>query len=96
MDIIARILTSVEWVGAAVLLVVMYRIAYFYQVSSNQPTRYLWFFVPMVLLLAGGLRYAMTIETTTVVVADLLMLMGGLVLIALGMNLLHEMTGGRQ
>jgi hypothetical protein len=96
MDIIASILTSVEWIGAAVLLVLMYRIAYFYQVSSNQPTRYRWFFVPMVLLMVGGLRYAMVMETTTDLLADMLMLIGGLLLIALGMNLLRQMTGGRR
>jgi hypothetical protein len=94
MGIIASILTGVEWIGTAVLLVLMYRIAYFYQVTSKQPTHYLWFFVPMGLLLAGGLRYAMLMGTTTDLWADLLMLAGGLLLIALGMNLLREMTGG--
>jgi hypothetical protein len=96
MDVIARILTIAEWVGVAALLVIVYRIAYFYQVSSNQPTRYLWFFAPLGLLLAGGLRYAMVIEATSDLLADALMLAGGLALIALGMNLLREMTGGRR
>ncbi len=96
MDAIARIVTLVEWIGVALLLVVMYRIAYFYQVSSNQPTRYLWFFAPLALLLAGGLRYAQVIQATSDLLADALMLAGGLVLIALGMNLLREMTGGRR
>lgn len=96
MDNIARILTVAGWVGTAALLIVMYRIAYFYQVSSNQPTRYLWFFVPMILLLVGGLHYATVVEATADTFADILMLIGGLALIALGMNLLREMTGGRR
>ena len=94
MGIITSLLTGVEWIGTAVLLVLMYRIAHFYQVTSKRPTRYLWFFVPMGLFLAGGLRYAMIMGTTTDFLADLLMLAGGLLLIALGMNLLREMTGG--
>ena len=96
MGIIGSLLTGVEWIGTAVLLVLMYRIAYFYQVSSNQPTRYRWFFVPMALFMVGGLRYAIVMETTTDLLADMLMVIGGLLLIALGMNLLRQMTGGRR
>jgi len=96
MDWIARILTVIAWLGVAALLLLLHRIAYFYEVSSKQPTHYRWFFVPLLLLLAGGLRYAMVSFVAGDVLGDSLLTLGGFALLFLGMFLLREMTGGRR
>jgi hypothetical protein len=96
MDIIARLLTLVAWAGAAVLLLLLYRIAYFYEISARQPTHYRLFLVPLALFLVGGLRFALIGQVAGDVLGDGLLLIGGLVLTLLGMNLLRKMTGGRR
>ena len=96
MDWIARLLTILAWLGVAALLILLYRIAYFYEVSARRPTHYRWFLAPLVLLGLGGLRYAWVNTVVGDVIGDSLLLAGGFVLILLGMYLLREMTGGRR
>jgi len=96
MDLVASSLNIVEWIGVAVLLLLLYRIAYFYQVSASRPTHYRMFLAPMLLMLAGGVRYAMVADVTGDLIGDGLVAIGGMVLILLGMFLLREMTGGRR
>lgn len=78
------------------MLLLLHRIAYFYEVSSKRPTHYRWFFVPMLLLLAGGLRYAMLSHVAGDVLGDTFLMLGGFGSLSLGMFLLREMTGGRR
>jgi hypothetical protein len=108
MGIFDRILTLLSWIGVVALLLLVYRIAYFYEVSSRQPTHYRLFIIPIVLLLLGGLCYAFAgnpgdavsgragLASNPVRLAgDSLELAGGITLIVLSMLLLRVMTGGR-
>ncbi len=96
MDWLARILTLMIWLGVAVLLLLLYRIAFFYEVSAKQPTHYRWFVAPIILLSASGLRYALVNRVVGDVIGDSLLMLGGVMLIWLGMRLLRQMTGGRR
>jgi hypothetical protein len=109
MDILGRALTLVSWAGAAVLLLLLFRIAYFYEVTSRQSTHYRLFIIPTVLLSLGGLCYALAgnlggvpphgiglASNTAQLAGDSLQLAGGVALIGLGMFILHQMTGGRR
>ncbi len=109
MSVLDRILTVVSWVGVAALLLVLYRIACFYEVTSRQPTHYRLFIIPIVLLSVGGWCYAVAgdlgeaarsspgLASSPVRLAgDSLQLIGGIALIGLGMLLLRRMTGGRR
>ena len=108
MIILDRILTLLSWIGVVALLLVLYRIAHFYEVTSRQPTHFRLFILPIVLLFLGGLCYAIAgdagVATKSPVMAssplrlagDSLQLAGGIALIGLGMFLLRLMTGGRK
>jgi hypothetical protein len=109
MNILDRILTLVSWVGVVALLLLLYRIAYFYEVTSRQPTHYRLFIIPIVLLFLGGVCYAFASDlgeaarsslglasSPVRLAGDSLQLAGGIALIGLGMFLLRLMTGGRR
>jgi hypothetical protein len=96
MDLIASILTFVAWLGVSALLLVLYRIAHFYQATSGQSTHYQLFLAPLVLLLLGGIRYALAGDVAGDMVGDSIQLAGGVALIFLGASLLKMMTGGRR
>ena len=96
MDLIASILTFVAWLGVSALLLVLYRIAHFYQATSGQSTHYRLFLIPMALFLLGGTRYAMVGDLAGDVIGDSLQLAGGVLLLWLGASLLQMMTGGRR
>jgi hypothetical protein len=95
--------------GVVALLLLLYRIAYFYEVTSRQPTHYRLFIIPTVLLFLGGLCYAIAgdlgdaarsipglVSSPVRLAGDSLQLVGGIALIGLGMFLLRLMTGGRR
>jgi hypothetical protein len=90
------VLTLVFWGIVAILLVILFAIARFYQATSGQASHYRWFLAPAVLLNAGALRYATLGSFHSDALGDLLMVAGSLVLTALGSWLLHLMTGGRR
>lgn len=90
------IFTIIFWGIVAVLLIILYAIARFYQITSGQPSHYRWFFLPAVLLGAGALRYSATGDFTGDVVGDVLMVAGSAALVALGGWLLRLMMGGRR
>jgi hypothetical protein len=96
MDWIARVLTVAAWIGVGVLLLLLYRIAHFYQVTSGQSSHYRLFFIPLALLLLGGLRYAFVGDLAGDLLGDSLYLVGGIILIVLGILLVRMMTGGRK
>ncbi len=91
------------------LLLLLYRIAYFYEVTSKQPTHFRLFIFPMALLLLGGLCYLIAgdlgeagsssleqVIGTARLAGDSLQLAGGISLVGLGVFLLRLMTGGRR
>ena len=109
MNILDRILTVLSWAGVVALLLLLYRIAYFYEVTARQSTHYRLFIIPIVLLFLGGSCYTfagdlgeaarsspgLTISPVRFA-GDSLQLAGGIALISLGAYLLHLMTGGRR
>ena len=96
MKLIECILTIVAWIGVGVLLVLLYRIAHFYQATSGQSTHYRLFLIPLLLLLLGGARYALVGDLAGDMIGDGLQLIGGACLILLSASLVRMMTGGRR
>ena len=107
MSILDRILTLLSWIGVVTLLLVLYRIAHFYEVTSRQPAQSRLFILPLALLFLGGLCYAAAGDAGEAtrsspglassplrLAGDSLQLAGGITLIGLGMFLLRLMTGG--
>ena len=94
MAIVNDILSLIAWGVVCLLVVVLYRIARFYQITSGRRSRYRWFSVPLVLL-AGAVVTNVFIVGGSSLAGDVLMLLGGLSLIGLGYNLLRLMTGSR-
>ncbi len=91
-----KLLTLYVWIGIAVLLLMLYHIAHFYQVTTGLRSHYRLFLVPVTLFLAGMLRY-LVIDTGLAgdVLGDLLFFLGGVALSLIGYFLLKLMTGGR-
>jgi len=96
MNIFTKLLTAYIWFGVAALLVLLYRIAHFYQVTTDVRSHYRLFLIPTVLFLAAMVRYLM-IDTTVAgdVLGDILFFLGGVCLSLMGYFLLKLMTGGR-
>ena len=90
------IFTLIFWGAVVFLLVFLYAIARFYQITSGQQSRYQWFILPIMLLGTGALRYAWLGDFTGDALGDLLMVTGSLSLMALTLGLLHLMMGGRR
>jgi hypothetical protein len=87
------VLLLVAWGVVGVLLVVLYRIARFYQITSGRRSRYRWFAMPLVLLAASAV-IGVFVDGPSVI-GDALLLGGGISLFILGYNLLRLMTGSR-
>jgi len=88
------VLTLITWSLIGVLIVVVYRIARFYQITSGRRTYYRWFLLPLVLLSLTALLNVM-VDPLLNVWRDALLLVGGVSLIGLGYYLLHLMIGSR-
>lgn len=93
---LAGVLTVVFWGIVAALIVIVFAIARFYQVTSGQPSHYRWFLLPLVLLVASALRYASLGDAGSDPPGDVLMLAGSVILIALSIWLMRLMMGGRR
>ncbi len=93
---LAGVLTVIFWGIIAALLVMLFAIARFYQVTSGQPSHYRWFFAPIALLGGGALRYALLGDFMGDPLGDGLMLSGSVILIGLAAWLLRLMMGGRR
>jgi hypothetical protein len=93
---LAKLLTLCIWIGTAALIMLLYRIAHFYQVTTGLRSHYRFFLVPVILFLAGMLRY-LIIDTRIAgdIIGDLLFFLGGVSLSLIGYFLLKLMTGGR-
>ena len=94
MATVNAVLLLIAWGVICALVVVLYRIARFYEVTSGRRSRYQWFGVPLFLLAAAVVMDALVIGKPNVL-GDVLLLAGGASLIGLGYNLLRLMTGSR-
>ena len=88
------VLTLIAWSLIGVLIVVMYRIARFYEITSGRRTYYRLFLLPLVLLLVAALLNVMA-DPQLNLWRDTLFLVGGFSLIGLGYYLLQLMIGSR-
>jgi hypothetical protein len=93
MATVNSVLLLMAWGAICALVVVLYRIARFYQITSGRRSRYQWFGMPAILLAAAVVLNVLTGGPS--VAGDILLLLGGLSLIGLGYNLLRLMTGSR-
>jgi hypothetical protein len=97
MQIVGYILAVWSWVIIGVLVIFLWRIAYFYQKTSGQRVGYYVLFIASVLLAAGAAWYIVSdVEFTGEPVADLLLFGGGLLFIVFGTRLQELMTGERR
>lgn len=83
------------WGAVGALIVILNRVARFYQITSGRRSYYQLFWLPLVLMGLGALRYAGQAVLVGDALGDLLMLAGGLLLFGLGYYLLRLMTGSR-
>lgn len=95
MTTIDGILNLYIWIVLCGLVVFLYRIARFFQITSRHRSYYQLFVVPIALLLGGGLRYVSLGIFVGDALGDVLMVLGGVSLIGLGYYVLRLMTGGR-
>ena len=94
MEAVNIVLTIYSSIVIGVLIVFLWRIAYFYEHTSGQRVGHYLFVIPAVLLAAGVIWYlkhdgAFTGEP----VGDLLLFSGGVLLCVLGAHLQGLMTG---
>jgi len=96
MTIISKLLTAYIWMGIITLIMLLYFIARFYQVTTNVRSHYRYFLLPAILFLGGMLRYITTSAGFTGDEwGDLFLFAGGVSLTLIGYFLLKLMTGGR-
>jgi len=88
------VLTLIVWSLIGVLIVVVYRIARFYQITSSRRTHYRGFLVPLILLPLAALLNV-SVDPLLDLWRDVLLLVGGISLIGLGYYLLRLMIGSR-
>jgi hypothetical protein len=94
--VLEYILAIWSWVGIGVLVVFLWRIAYFYQKTSGQRVGY-YFLVVAALLLAGGAVWYLAADVgfTGEPAADMLLFGGGVLIFVFGGRLQELMTGER-
>jgi len=96
MTIFIKLLTLFIWSGVAILLLLINRIARFYQLTTGVRSHHRLFFVPMVLFYAGVGRYILINSGFAGdVLGDIFFFLGGISLSTIGYHLLRLMTGGR-
>ncbi len=88
------VLNLIAWSLIGVLIVVVYYIARFYQITSGCQTYYRWFWLPLGLLLVAAVLNVMA-DPLLDLGRDALLLVGGVSLIGLSYYLLHLMMGSR-
>ena len=97
MQILEYILAIWSWVVIGVLIVFLWRIAYFYQKTSGQRVGYYLLGAAALLLAAGAIWYLVAnVEFTGEPIADALLFVGGLLFFLFGGRLQELMTGERR
>jgi hypothetical protein len=95
MTLLHILLTLYSWLMVSALIVIVYRIARFYQLTSGRRSYYQLFGVPLALLTGSALIYAAAGVLVGQAAADVLAALGGAALMVLGGYLLRLMTGSR-
>jgi hypothetical protein len=96
MGIFTKFLMLYIWLGVSALLVILYRIAHFYQITTGLRSHFRFFLIPATLFITGMVQYLMVGSGFTGdVLGDLLFFLGGISLSLIGYYLLKLMTGGR-
>jgi hypothetical protein len=96
MGIFTKFLMLYIWLGVSALLVILYRIAHFYQITTGLRSHFRFFLIPAILFIAGMVQYLMAGNGFTGdVLGDLLFFLGGISLSLIGYYVLKLMTGGR-
>ncbi len=94
MTLLNSALQLIAWGVICGLIVVLYRIARFYQITSGRRSFYRWFLAPLVMLAAAAVMDVVVVGGPNLI-GDLLLLLGSASLIGLGYRLLRLMTGSR-
>jgi hypothetical protein len=97
MILLEYVLAIWSWVVIGVLIVFLWRIAYFYQKTSGHRVGH-YLLVAAALLLAGGALWYLVadVEFTGEPGADLLLFVGGILIFVFGGHLQELMTGERR
>jgi len=97
MGVIECALAVYSWAIVGVLIVFLWRVAYFYEKSSGQRVGYHVFILPFLLLIFGvGWYLVHDVEFIGQPVGDLLLFGGGVLLFLFGNRLRELMTGERK
>jgi hypothetical protein len=97
MRIASQMLAVYSWAGVAALVLLLWRIALYYQRASGEGVGHWILAIPALLLGAGAIRYILAgAKFCGDPASDLLLFAGGLVLIGFGFNLQEHMTGARK
>ncbi|RLC68204.1 MAG: hypothetical protein DRI48_00190 [Chloroflexi bacterium] len=97
MNIIKAILIIYSWAIVGILIVFLWRIAYFYEKTSGQRVGYYFLVIPTLLLVAGVAWYLVyNVDFIGQPTADTLLCSGGSLLGAFGIRLHALMTGERK
>lgn len=88
---LSQFLSLFSWFAIAALLFFLLLIARFYQKFSGEQTRFLLFGVVIVLLGIATVRYTSLRRVSGDVIADLLSFLGGVLLLALSIQLYQKM-----
>ena len=94
MATVNTLLQLIAWGVICVLVIVLQRIARFYEITSGRRSRYQWFGVPLILLADVAVTEVLFAGQPNAL-GDVLLLAAGASLIGLGYNLLRLMTGSR-
>ena len=97
METIERILAIYSWVVIGMLIVFLWRIAYFFEKTSGQRVGYRFLILPS-LLLAAGVIYYLVYGGGFIgqPVGDILLFSGGVLLCLFGLHLHELMIGERR
>lgn len=97
MSALTAVLSLYAWGMAAAIVFFLYLIARFFEEKAGQRSYYGLFLVPIVVLVLGALEYALYGQDLVGdMLGDILLFVGGVVLMIAGGNLLRLMVGGRK
>ena len=91
---VQAILTAYSWVGVGILIMFLWRIAFFYEKTSNRWVGHYLLMIPGLILLAGVVTYLIVGKPLVGdSVGDLLLFVGGLGVAVFGIRLQRLMMG---
>jgi hypothetical protein len=94
---INRAFTLYNWIVVAILILFLFLIGRFYEIKFGQRSHYQLMMLPLALFLVAAAWYAVSPDDIVgVLVPDVLLLVGGLILIWLCYSLYKTMMGGRR